>query len=147
MNARIGPAGVLLAGLLATFCLGQPTQTSAQDVVVNDSAGIAELDLHTLRSIFGMRLSEWPNGQRITVYVMDPDSETHNRFTKRRLKLFPYQLTQAWDRLVFSGTGQTPLQVDSNAEMVQRLINTPGAIGYLPRQNLPDGLLHVEILE
>ena len=37
----------------------------------------------------------------------------------------------AWDRLVFSGTGQAPDTVTSTEEMLARVASTPGAIGYL----------------
>lgn len=120
---------------------------AGQQLAVNQTAGVTQLDLHTLRAIFGMRLTEWPNGSRITVYVLDPDSRLHTSFAKQKLQLFPYQLTQAWDRLVFSGTGQAPLKVRSPTEMRQRLLQTPGAIGYLPDDMNPKDLIQPEIVE
>ena len=136
--------GVLLLAVAASYC---PSPSMAQEVFANSSAGTNRVDLHTLRAIFGMRLTEWPNGTRITVYIMDPDSALHNRFAKRQLQLFPYQLTQAWDRLVFSGTGQAPLIVRSPLEMQRRLQETPGAIGYLPANINPDDLVQLEVME
>ena len=133
--------------LLAAGAIYCPSPSMAQEVFANSSAAASRVDLHTLRAIFGMRLTEWPNGTRITVYVMDPDSDLHNRFAKRKLQLFPYQLTQAWDRLVFSGTGQAPLQVRSAIEMQRRLLETPGAIGYLPANMNPDDLTNLEVVE
>jgi hypothetical protein len=121
--------------------------SAGQEVVANKTAGVTQLDLHALRAIFGMRLAGWPNGTRIIGYVMDPDSHLHTRFVKRNLQLFPYQLTQAWDRLVFSGTGQAPLQVRSPSDMHQRVLTTPGAIGYLPEEINSDDLIKVEIVE
>ena len=142
-----GPVGYVAAALLAACTLLSAAPASSQQVVANESTDVKALDLHTLRAIFGMRLTEWPNGSRVVVFVMDPDSQIHTNFAKRRLRLFPYQLTQAWDRLVFSGTGQAPVEVRTPTEMRRRLLATPGAIGYLPTNLSTGDLLIVEITE
>jgi hypothetical protein len=105
------------------------------------------VELATLRAIFGMRLLEWPDGTPIRVYVMNSDSELHHQFTKGTLQIFPYQLQQAWDRLVFSGTGQAPREVASVEEMRRRISETPGAIGYLPANELTENIARVEVVE
>jgi hypothetical protein len=105
------------------------------------------MDLPTLRAIFGMRLLEWPDGTRVTPFVMDSDSELHARFAKNVLQIFPYQLQQAWDRIVFSGTGQAPLVVSSPSDMRRRVAQTPGGIGYLPSEYLSDSVSAVEVVE
>ena len=115
-------------------------------VVVHAGLGMQRLELPTLRAIFGMRLLEWPDGTPIRVFVMKSDSELHQRFTKSTLQIFPYQLQQAWDRLVFSGTGQAPREVQSIEEMQRRISETPGAIGYLPWNRLTDRLAAVEVV-
>lgn len=118
----------------------------AQEVVVNPSPGVTKLDLPTLRTVFGMRITEWPNGSRIHVFVLDPGSRLHREFVKKVLQVFPYQLTQAWDRLVFSGSGQAPVEVGSVQEMYRRVAETPGAIGYLPREAIGEDVLRVEVV-
>lgn len=115
-------------------------------VVVHAGLGVQSLELATLRAIFGMRVLEWPDGTPIRVFVMRSDSELHRRFTKGTLQIFPYQLQQAWDRLVFSGTGQAPREVESIEEMRRRIAETPGAIGYLPENTLTDKLAAVEVV-
>ena len=44
--------------------------------------------------------------------------------------MFPYQLRNVWDRLVFSGAGQSPHVVNTLEEMYEQVSSTPGAIGY-----------------
>jgi len=138
---------VLAAPLvMAAFAL-IPSSSIAQQVIVNPSLGISQLDLPTLRAIFGMRMLEWPNGTRVIPFVMDPSSSVHTRFAKEVLQVFPYQLQQAWDRLVFSGTGQAPLVVSSPAEMRRRVGQTPGGIGYVPDGYASDSVFPVEVVE
>ena len=80
-----------------------------------------------------MRLRNWPDQTPVRVFVLRDDNPTHSLFSKQILNIYPHQLRLAWDRLVFSGTGQAPTEVSSEAEMRERVAKTPGAIGYLPR--------------
>ncbi|WP_256250858.1 hypothetical protein [Nitrosomonas sp. Nm51] len=92
-----------------------------------------------------MRLRTWPNGLVIKVFVLPDDNPLHHRFSKEQLSLFPYQLRQSWDRLVFSGTGQAPITVASDEEMYNRIKNTPGAIGYLDTSYIDDEIHVLQI--
>jgi hypothetical protein len=124
-----------------------PSSAPTQEIVVHSAAEITELELSTLRAAFGMRLLEWPDGTRVVPFVMEPDSAMHIQFVKNVLQIFPYQLQQAWDRLVFSGTGQSPRVVSSPAEMRRRVSRTPGAIGYLPSEYLDGSVSAVEVIK
>ena len=99
-----------------------------------------------LRAIFSMRLRTWQNGTSIRVFVLPDDHKLHAVFSKEKLNLSPYQLRQSWDRLVFSGTGQAPTTVSSSEEMLDRIMNTPGSIGYLETTYVNDNIhvLHIK---
>ena len=103
------------------------------EVITNPSVSEKTLSKSSLRAIFGMRLHTWPDGTAVKVFVMPDDAALHAAFSKEKLNVFPYQLRSAWDRLVFSGTGQAPDTVASADEMLARVASTPGAIGYLPK--------------
>ena len=112
------------------------------EVITNPSVLEKTLSRSSLRAIFGMRLHTWPDGSAIRVFVMPDDAPLHAAFSKEKLNVFPYQLRSAWDRLVFSGTGQAPITVTSPEEMLAKVANTPGAIGYLPKSK-SDSSVHV----
>jgi ABC-type phosphate transport system substrate-binding protein len=68
----------------------------------------------------------------VRVFVL-PDADTlHRTFVKQTLELYPRQLRRVWDRHLFSGAGAVPVTVSSAEEMLQRVSETPGAVGYLP---------------
>lgn len=77
-----------------------------------------------------MRLNQWPNGGRIQVFVLPDNHPLHQSASKAILGLYPYQLRRAWDRQLFSGTGPAPTTVATEAELIERVATTPGAIGY-----------------
>jgi len=111
-------------------------------IVAHPSVSESGISKNYLRAIFSMRLRTWQNGLIIKVFVLPDDHKLHHKFSKEQLNLFPYQLRQSWDRLVFSGTGQAPTTVSSNEEMLTRIKNTPGAIGYLETTYI-NGEVHV----
>jgi hypothetical protein len=126
--------------LLGIFYAGIAGATEPYEIVTHP--GVKEkvlfLSKSSLRATFGMRLHAWPDGTAIRVFVMPDDAPLHAAFSKEKLNVFPYQLRSAWDRLVFSGTGQAPDTVSSPEEMLARVANTPGAIGYLTKSMISD---------
>lgn len=116
------------------FILLPLSLVSAQEVVVHSNVHQSEISRNTLRAIFGMRLLKWPDGNPIKVFVLQDDDTLHITFSKSILHMFPYQLRRAWDRQVYSGTGQSPNEVSTLNEMLEKVASTPGAIGYLSNE-------------
>lgn len=129
MNAK----GAFLLLLLAL-------PVSAQEVIVNAGVPESAMSRTDMQAIFGLSLREWPDGSPIRVFALPDDNALHVAFSKNILNLFPHQLRRTWDRIVFSGRGEAPTGVKSAQEMLDRVANTPGAIGYLPdNYPLPQG--------
>ncbi len=115
----------------------------AEDVVVAVHKGTivqTPISRYALSAIFGMRSTTWSDGSAIRVFVLPDDSHLNTLFCKQILHIFPHQLRTAWDRLVYSGTGQSPTVLSSEQEMLVRIASTPGAIGYLPKETHDDNV-------
>jgi hypothetical protein len=106
-----------------------PDSDPGVQVIVNRSVDVPSLSQYKLRTVFGMRLSSWPDGKAVQVFVLPDDHPLHRRFAKQRLGVFPHQLRRAWNNLIYSGLGQAPTVVASEQEMRDRVARTPGAIG------------------
>ncbi|MBS9403613.1 hypothetical protein KG088_08220 [Halomonas sp. TRM85114] len=129
-----------LTSLLALLTLaGAPAMAEeAVFLVAHADVSTQHLNRDTARAIFAMRQRTWPDGQATRVFVLGNDHPVHARFVKQNLNVYPHQLQLAWDRMVFSGTGQAPNRVTTQSEMQQRIATTPGALGYLEREYLDD---------
>ena len=113
-------------------------------VVVNAATGAPPLlSRNALGAIFGMRLRKWNDGSPIRVFVLPDENPLHIAFSKYVLKVFPYQLRSAWDRLVFSGTGEEPIILKSEQQMRSVVGSTPGAIGYLSRSMIDESVKEI----
>lgn len=115
-----------------------PVNTFGQVVIVHPSIAEDALSRTAARAIFSGRLHTL-GGQRLTVFVFDDNHATHVNFSKNRLGVFPYQLRQAWSRAVFTGTGSAPVTVTSEGEMIRRVRETSGGIGYIDEDILHEG--------
>ncbi|SET00101.1 hypothetical protein SAMN05216326_1099 [Nitrosomonas marina] len=134
---------ILLTMLL--FVITDIKAESHYQIVTHPSVNEDSISKNYLRAIFSMRPRAWSNDLIIKVFVLPDDNPLHHSFAKEQLGLFPYQLRQSWDRLVFSGTGQAPTTVSSNEEMRLRIMNTPGAIGYLETAYIDDEINILQI--
>lgn len=114
-------------------------------VITNHSVASDTYRRRTVRAIFGMRINTWPDGQPVTVFVRKSDSQAHLVFCRDILGMLPYRLTRNWDRLLFSGTGTIPEFVANDEEMLARVAETPGAIGYLTKEKLDDSVSVLEV--
>lgn len=136
----------LTAGALVLSLILFTSVTGAVDVIANKGVTQYSLSLASARAIFGMRQVKWPDGTPIRVFVLPDDHTLHGAVCKERLNLFPYQLRQSWDRLVYSGMSQAPSEVSSEEELLNKVAATPGAIGYVRKvkANDPIRILNVE---
>lgn len=108
-----------------------PVALRAESVIVSRDVPQQSLSRDFLLAVFSMRVTRWPDGSPIRVFVLPDRHAAHHRFVKQRLRIFPYQLRNIWDRQVFTGTGEAPREVSDTAEMYLQVSQTPGAIGYL----------------
>jgi len=120
-------------------------QAAAVEVVVNRGVAGASLPQASARALFGMRLTKWPDGRPVQVFVLPDGHPAHVALCKEQLNLYPYQLRQSWDRLVYSGMAQAPIEVATEEEMISRVATTPGALGYVRKvkPNDPVKVLYV----
>jgi len=106
-------------------------QAVAIEVVTHHQVIDNSLTKSQLRRIYTMRQLHWSDNSAITVFVLPSQHDLHKRFAKERLQIFPYQLNRIWHKLTYSGLGVAPTIVTSEQELIQAVIKTPGAIGYI----------------
>ncbi len=120
--------------LFLFFVAKGQTQTPTVQVVVNASVPKQSVSVDQIRRIFSMRQTVWANDQLIKVYVLTNQHQTHKNFSTQVLGMFPYQLDRIWNKLVYSGLGEEPIKVNSEQEMLEKISQNPGAIGYVMGQ-------------
>jgi len=136
-----------LLKILIFICLSfMSLSVGAQSIIANPNVDVDSLSQSKARSIFLMRTTEWNNGIPIIVVALESSDPLHIDFCKNILGLFPYQLQQIWDRIIFTGTGQSPRYARSIDEIKKLVSLTPGAVGYIDREDIDETvrLIYVE---
>jgi ABC-type phosphate transport system substrate-binding protein len=126
---------LILCLILTCLC---PSKSIAIEVVTHPKVSDLSLTTLQLRRIFTMRQLRWSDDTPISIFVLPSQHYIHQRFSKKHLKMFPYQLNRIWHKLTYSGLGVAPTVVQSEQELVNAIINTPGSIGYID----DTGLIH-----
>jgi hypothetical protein len=72
------------------FAFTADSQVPAELVLVNPSIEPADINVAKIRRIFSMRQTFWSNDQKITVYVLSNRYQTHQIFSTKVPRLFPY---------------------------------------------------------
>lgn len=113
--------------------------------VINGANQQDTISRNGLSAIFKMRLLRWNDGSAVTVFVLNDDDQLHKQFCKQILNVFPHQMRRNWNKLVFSGSGQAPILVESKEEMIEKIEKTPGSVGYLYLSDLTNGIKRLVI--
>lgn len=129
---------LFVVGFLSLTEVSAAQDLAAPRAIANPTVDPKFINRQTLRSVFTLRVRTWPDGTPVHVFVLNDDDERHAAFCSDVLGTFPYILRRAWDRNLFSGTGLIPETVQNESEMLQKVADTPGGIGYLTQADDPD---------
>jgi len=107
-------------------------------VIVNPALQIAALDEEALKDIYLGRKTSWDDGSRVVVVVLKEGPSLDHLL--QRLNKSAAQFLTGWKKLVFTGKGTMPELVESEDALVALVSKTPGAIGYVDKSRLKDGV-------
>lgn len=101
------------------------------EVIVHPSNGAA-LDKDSIQRIYLGKTRAFPGGGEAVAISMKEGTAAEGEFTKSVLGKSPKQLKAYWAKMVFTGKGTPPRQIDSAAEMVNLISANPNLIGFVP---------------
>lgn len=125
--------------LTLTLCYSRPAYCEEKTTIIYSySASDLTLSRSDILQIFTGNRQYWPDGSKITLFMLNSDSALHQRFSREHLRMFPYQLDRLWNQMTYSGQGEPPRKVDNEMELIKAVMNTPGAIGYATQSGMDD---------
>jgi len=110
-------------------------------VIVHPSNGDA-LDKDSISRLFLNKMKAFPNGTNAVPLALAEGQAATDEFNDKVLNKSASQLTAFWSKLVFTGKGQPPKALGSDAEVVSAVAADPGAIGYVDAGSV-DGSVRV----
>lgn len=142
-----------LPTLLLALCLGPalalaPGAALAAElaVIVSARSNISMLSADQVAEIFLFQTNRFPNGNEVVPIDQDLGSPLRNEFYSKVTHRTPALVKAHWARLIFTGRGQPPAEVDGNAAMRRMIAENPGMIGYVERTALDPSVRAVLIV-
>lgn len=114
----------------ALFC---SASAFANVVIVVHPSNTAEISRDDINRLYTGRASSFPGGsQAVPINLIDSNS-TRNDFDDKVLGRSSSQIKAHWSKLVFTGKGSPPKEVNNDAEVLDLVANNPNIIGYVSK--------------
>lgn len=122
----------LLTLILILFFSVYNQNVSAQaiKVIANSSVDLSDVSLQDLLFIYGLKNKRFSDGSRIVLFQFSENSDMNEVFYKklgRDYKIFK----NVWIQQQFKGEGFPPTVVKNQIDMMNKIKDTPGAIGFI----------------
>lgn len=115
-------------------------------VIVSARSNISMLSADQIAEIFLFQTNRFPNGNEVVPIDQDLGSPLRDEFYSKVTNRTPALVKAHWARLIFTGRGQPPAEVDGNAAMRRMIAENPGMIGYVERTALDPSVRAVLIV-
>ena len=111
------------------------------NVVVHRDNPIESITRAKLSAIYMKRTRSWGDGREIVPVDQPASSPVRERFSRSIHGKNVAYVTRYWQRLIFSGRGIPPRQLQNDAAVLELVRNNRDAIGYVERGTpLGDGV-------
>ncbi|OVE80628.1 hypothetical protein BVY04_05430 [bacterium M21] len=127
-------ACIMLLSLVGTCWLhgAEPLAVDDYRIVVNASVQESQIDRSAIRRVLLGKKKNWEDGRAIQLIFY----RTHP-LQRKMIHDLTAKSTQSfsiyWKKMIFSGKGTAPRKVRGEAEMLNLIMNTKGAVGFISK--------------
>ena len=132
--------------ILLCAMLEIPDARAQVAVIANASVTAHSIDANELLDIYSCVTNKWEDGSSMTVITLKKNEHVVPKFFTL-LNKRPLDMYKLWMRLQLSGEAKPPLAMNSEEEVVTKVLTTPGAIGFVDQKNVPSGVKILMIIE
>ncbi len=108
-------------------------------VIVNPSVS-ATVSTKDISRIFLGKSKSLPGGHKVKPLSLSDGNAARDEFKEKVLKKSNSQLKSYWSKLIFTGKGQPPKELGSDADMIAKISSDPGSIGYISKESVTDAV-------
>ena len=139
-------AATVVAALAALALAAAPA--AAQDaykVIVNPASPVSAVTKAELQAVFLKKSATWSNGVPATPVDLPEDAGTRTAFSREVLGKSTSAVRAYWNMMVFAGRNVPPPQKNTDADVVEYVRTTPGAVGYVAAGSATPGVRVVQV--
>lgn len=125
--------------IASVLFIGSTMHVNAEEtLVVNSASPLAGLSSDQMKDYFLGKKTTWEDGSKVVVVVIKEGASSDALLGK--LGKSSQQFMTSWKKLVFTGKGSMPEQVESDDALIAMVAKTPGAIGLVDKTKVKDGV-------
>jgi ABC-type phosphate transport system substrate-binding protein len=132
---RLGSVAVTLV-----LCLSNDPAAAQVVAVVSAKSTVTSLSQSQVTDIFLGKANRFPNGVQAAPIDQRDGSLARDEFYTKLAGKTPAQLKSYWVKIIFTGRGQPPPEVENSTEVKKRLAANPAAIGYIEQDQVDDSV-------
>lgn len=99
-------------------------------VIVNKSVSLDSLDRSELLDLYSGEKTFWSNHTPVVIFDLKPVGATRDQFYQM-LNISPSRVKSIWLKRMLSGDADPPEYLPDDEEMLRKVAETPGAIGFV----------------
>lgn len=142
-SAKIKKSFGLAVAVLLTLGMAQ-SSLAGVIVIANEDVPVGSLSDSDLKNIYLGKKTFWNSDVKITLTVLK-EGGVHESFLKDYVGKTPEQFKNYWNKILFTGAGTPPTPFSSEADLVDYVKKTRGAIGYIDSQTSHQGVRVIDI--
>jgi ABC-type phosphate transport system substrate-binding protein len=112
----------------------------AEVVVIVHPSIIDSASKKDVSRIFLGKSKSLPGGQMVKPVSLSEGNAARDEFNEKVLKKSDSQLKSYWSKLIFTGKGQPPKELNSDADVVAKVSSDPKSIGYISPASVTDAV-------
>jgi phosphate transport system substrate-binding protein len=129
-------------------CLGARAQTKGSDmaVVVNPSTPVTDLTMAEVRKVFRGDRQYWTKDVPVVLLIRAPKSRERDVILRTLYDMSEAQFKQYWIAKIFRAEATASPKIVYSNDMAKELVTViPGAIAFIPQNDVSEGLKVVKV--
>ena len=134
-----------LLATLALLALAPLALAQGYKVVAHPTTPAASLSKSDVARLFLKKVTSWSDGTRVVPVDQDRTSKTRNAFSVDVHGKDPNAVAAYWQKQIFSGRGVPPVVKKTDAQVLEFVRSTPGAVGYVSASATTSGVKTIRV--
>ncbi len=139
-------ARLLIAGLLTASVAAAAPARAELVVIVSAKSPVSALRADQVADIFLGQVGNFPDGAEAIALDQSIGSPLRDAFYAKIASKSPALVKAYWTKMIFTGRGQPPKELPSNAAVRKQVADNPSLIGYIDRSALDSSVKAVLVV-
>ena len=135
----------VFAVVLSSILLAAPALSAEVVVIAHPSVPVKTMTSAELLDVYMGDVKEWQDGSPIIVLDLKPKSAVKEAFYTY-LGKSSSRMKSIWMKNMLSGEGRPPEAHESGEKILEKVMSTPGAIGYIDRSLVNGSVVELVVI-